>query len=103
MPLDPDIAVSVRLDAICSRNRYTADPAAVIDEITRVVGDRTTVRDETIGTWVGFNRDDYTATLCDALLEAFPGARAYEHVGIRRRGGTHSTSGFRASRERGTL
>lgn len=103
MPLDPDVALSVRPDAICSRNRYTAEPGRVIDEITRVAGDRTAVRDETIGIWVGFNRDDYTATLCNALLESFPGAQTHEHVGIRRRGGTHSTSGFRASRERGTL
>ena len=46
------------------------------------------------GVWAGFNRYEYTTTLCDALLEAFPGARAYEHVGARRRGGIHSTGDF---------
>lgn len=44
------------------------------------------VRDETIGTWVGFFRDEHTTLLCDALLEALPGARDYEHIGTRRRG-----------------
>ena len=44
--------------------------------------------------WVGFFRDTHTAVLCDALLEAFPGARAFEHVGVRRRGGIHSTGDF---------
>lgn len=94
MPLHPDVALSVYLDAVCHRHQYAPDPAPVIEEITRVVGDRTGVRDETIGTWVGFNRDDYTATLCDALLKAFPGTRAHERVGIRRRGGIHSTGDF---------
>ena len=94
MPLHPDVALSVRLDAICHRNRYTGDPAPVVEEITRLVGDRTRVRDETIGVWAGFNRYEYTTTLCDALLEAFPGARAFEHVGVRRRGGIHSTGDF---------
>ena len=75
-------------------NRYTGDPAPVVEEITRLVGDRTRVRDETIGVWAGFNRYEYTTTLCDALLEAFPGARAFEHVGVRRRGGIHSTGDF---------
>lgn len=91
MPLHPDVALSVRLDAICSRSRYTADPGRVIDEIARLTVDREGVRDETVGAWVGFFRDEYTATLCDALLDAFAGALAHEHVGERRRGSaTHS-------------
>lgn len=88
------MALSVRLDAICHRNQYPRDPGPVIVKITRLAGDRPTVRDETIGVWAGFNRDEYAATLCDALLIAFPGARDYEHVGVRRRGGTHSTGDF---------
>lgn len=94
MPLDPDVALSVRLDAICSRNRYTADPGPVIDEIAQLTVGRERVRDETVGVWAAFFRDEYTYRLCDVLLPAFPGARAYEHVGIRRRGGIHSTGDF---------
>ena len=90
----PDVVLSIRLDAICGRHQYTRDPAAVVEEITRLAGRMPTVRDETIGVWVGFFRDTHTALLCDALLEAFPGARAYEHVGVRRRGGIHSTGDF---------
>ncbi len=92
--LTPDVVLSVRLDAICGRHQYTRDPAPVVAEVTRLACQMTTVRDETIGTWVGFFRDTHTALLCDALLEAFPGARAFEHVGVRRRGGIHSTGDF---------
>ncbi len=92
--LTPDVVLSVRLDAICGRHQFTRDPAPVVEEITRLAGRMPTVRDETIGAWVGFFRDTHTAVLCDALLEAFPGARAFEHVGIRRRGGIHSTGDF---------
>ena len=61
----------------------------VIDNEARARGGRAA-----IGAWVGFFRDTHTAVLCDALLEAFPGARAFEHVGVRRRGGIHSTGDF---------
>lgn len=94
MPLDPDVALSVRLDAICSRNRYAANPDSAIDEIARLTVGREGVRDETVGVWAAFFRDDYTYRLCDALLDAFPGARAYVHIGISRRGGIHSTGDF---------
>lgn len=94
MPLDPDVALSVRLDALCSRDRYTTDPGPVIDEIARLTVDQDRVRDETVGVWAAFFRDDYTYRLCDALLDAFPGARAYVHIGISRRGGIHSTGDF---------
>ena len=94
MPLDPDVALSVRLDAICSRDRYTTDPGPVIDEIARLTVGREGVRDETVGVWAAFFRDEYTYRLCDALLEEFPDAHAYVHIGERRRGGIHSTGGF---------
>ena len=92
--LHPDVALSVHLDAICCRNQYTSAPGPVVDEITRVAGARTAVRDETVGVWAGFYRDEHTATLCDALRTAFPGARDHEHVGVRRRGGIHSTGDY---------
>ncbi len=92
--LTPDVVLSVRLDAICGRHQFTRDPAPVVAEVTRLAGAKTTVRDETIGVWVGFFRDTHTAVLCDALLDAFPGARAVEYVGVRRRGGIHSTGDF---------
>lgn len=84
--LHPDVALSVRLDAICGANRYTRDPAPVVDELRAAAGDRTTLRDDVIGTWIGYFRGDETATLCDALLTAFPGAAAWVRVGEQRRG-----------------
>lgn len=67
--LSPDTALSVHLDAICSRNRYTTDPAHVIAELIETAGDRRDLLAEAVGTWVGYFEDDYIRTLCTALRE----------------------------------
>lgn len=67
--LSPDVALSIHLDAICSRNRYTQNPAPVIDELRATASDRPDILAEAVGTWVGFFEDDYTLTLCTALRE----------------------------------
>lgn len=67
--LTPDTRLSIHLDAICSRNRYTTDPAPVIAELRETAGDRVDVLTESVGTWVGFFEDDITRVLCDALRE----------------------------------
>lgn len=65
--LSPDVKLSVRLDAICSRNRYTTDTAPVLAELRAAAGERTDVLAEAVGTWVGYFEGEYTATLCAAL------------------------------------
>ncbi|AVL96943.1 MULTISPECIES: hypothetical protein [Microbacterium] len=69
MRLSRDTLLSIHLDAICSRNRYTKDPAPVIDELRATAGDRTDLLAQSVGTWVGFFEDDYTRILCTALRE----------------------------------
>lgn len=61
------VKLSVTLDAICSRNRYTTDTEPVLAELRATAGDRLDVLAEAVGTWVGYFEDDYTATLCTAL------------------------------------
>jgi hypothetical protein len=65
--LSPTVRLSVTLDAICSRNRYTTDPAPVLAELHEVAGERRDVLAEAVGTWVGYFEDSHTATLCTAL------------------------------------
>lgn len=65
--LSAGVKLSVALDAICSRNRYTTDPAPVLDELRATAGECTDVLAEAVGTWVGYFEDDHTATLCTAL------------------------------------
>lgn len=67
--LSPDARLSVHLDAICSRNRYTSDPAPVIAELIQTAGNRTDLLTESVGTWVGYFEDDYTRILTTALRE----------------------------------
>lgn len=67
--LSPDVMLSVTLDAICSRNRYTTDPAPVIAELYATAGERLDILTESVGTWVGYFEDSHTATLCTALRE----------------------------------
>lgn len=67
--LHPDALLTVHLDAICSRNRYTKDPAPVIAELIETAGDRQDILAEAVGTWLGYFEDDYTRTLCTALRE----------------------------------
>lgn len=82
--LSPGVKLSVALDAICSRNRYTTDPAPVLNELRAAAGDRTDVLAEAVGTWVGYFEDEYTATLC-AALRTLPGLEPWIAVGQHRR------------------
>lgn len=82
--MHPDTLLSVTLDAICSRNRYTTDPQPVLDELRATAGDRPDVLAEAVGTWVGFFEDDYTATLCTAL-RTLPDLEAWIALGQFRR------------------
>ena len=96
--LDPDTALDVLLSAICSRNRYTTDAAAVIAELHRIAGDRLDILARVAGSWVGYYGDDHTRTLCKALLE-IPGATDWVGQGrARRDAGTHSAPSARPVR-----
>lgn len=94
MALDPDVELSVHLDAICARGQYTHDPAPVIVELRLVAGERLDILHETVGKWAGYFDSRETHTLCSALLEAFPESEPWVQVGRRRRGHVHSTDGF---------
>lgn len=48
--LSPDAMLSIELDAICSRNRYTADTAPVIAKLHATAGDRLNILTESVGT-----------------------------------------------------
>jgi len=76
--------LTVHLDAICSRNRYTTDPAPVIAELIETAGDRRDLLAEAVGTWVGYFEDDYIITLCRALRE-LPGLEPWIALGQYRR------------------
>lgn len=89
--LSPAVKLSVTLDAICSRNRYTRDPEPVLDELRAAAGDRTDVLAEAVGTWVGYFEDDNNATLCTAL-RTLPDLEQWIALGRFRRGmRAHST------------
>lgn len=82
--LSPTVKLSVTLDAICSRNRYTVDPGPVLDELRATAGDRVDVLAEAVGTWLGFFEDEYTTTLCKAL-RTLPGLEQWIALGQFRR------------------
>lgn len=82
--LSPDTMLSITLDAICSRNRYSTDPESVIAELYATAGDRLDILTESVGTWVGFFEDAQIATLCAALHE-LPGLEPWIKVGVERR------------------
>ncbi|MBT2485828.1 MULTISPECIES: hypothetical protein [unclassified Microbacterium] len=81
--LSPDVALTVHLDAICSRNRYTTDPGPVIAELRATAGDRVDILTESVGAWVGYFEDDYTRILCTALRE-LPGLEPWITLGRKR-------------------
>lgn len=82
--LSPDVMMSITLDAICSRNRYTRDPAAVIAELYATAGDRLDILTESVGTWVGYFNDEPIRILCTALRE-LPDLEPWIAVGAARR------------------
>lgn len=61
--LSPEKMLTVTLDAICSRNRYTESPAAVVAELYAAAGDRVDLLQESVGTWV------YAALYCNELTD----------------------------------
>lgn len=98
--LSRDTALSVQIDAICSRNRYTNDPAPVVADLRETAGDRVDLLTEAVGTWVGYFEDDYTRILCTALRE-LPGLEAWITVGQVRRSMPHHRTPVPAGRETG--
>lgn len=89
--LSPDVMLSITLDAICSRNRYTTDPAPVIAELYATAGTRLDILTESVGTWVGFFEDAQIVTLCTALRE-LPGLEPWIAEGVRRRSLPHHST-----------
>lgn len=85
MPLSPDVALDVRLSAICSRNRYVDDPRPVIAELRAAAGYRTDMLAKVAGSWVGYYEDEHTANLCIGL-RTIDGAAAWVDEGRTRRG-----------------
>ena len=83
--LSPAVKLSVTLDAICSRNRYTQDPGPVLHELRATAGECADVLAEAVGTWVGYFEDSDTITLCAALRE-LPGLKPWIALGQFRRG-----------------
>ena len=82
--LSPDTMLSITLDAICSRNRYTTDPAPVIAELYATAGERLDILTESVGIWVGFFEEPHIVTLCAALRELL-GLESWIAVGASRR------------------
>lgn len=94
-PLHPDVALGIRLSAICSRNRYTSDPGPVIAELLEAAGDRTDVLAYEVGRWAGYYDDEHTAVLVAAIVRDIPGAAAWTHEGRAKRSApAHGTTGF---------
>lgn len=96
--MHPDVLLGVTLDAICSRNRYTTDPQAVVDELLTTAAHRPGVLAENVGIWAGFwERDRDVHALCAVLLERVPGAAEWAHVGRGRAGQrAHGAGGIHA-------
>lgn len=82
--LSPDTALSVLLDAICSRNRYTTDPAPVVAELIATASGRDDILAESVGTWVGYFEEDDNHVLTTAL-RALPGLEPWIALGKHRR------------------
>lgn len=93
--LSRNTLLSVHLDAICSRNRYTTDPGPVIEELLATAGHREDLLAQSVGTWVGYFEDHYTRILCTALRE-LPDLEPWIALGAHRRGlSDHRTPGAR--------
>lgn len=89
--MHPDTLLSIQIGAIVGRDKYTRDPAPVIDELRRIAGVRQDILDRETGTWIGYYDQPETQPLVVALLEAFPGAVKSIRAGQERRGRTHRT------------
>lgn len=82
--LSADTLLSIELGAICSRNRYTTDPAPVVEQLLATAGDRVEVLRESVGSWIGFYEDAYTITLATAMRD-LPGLEPWIIQGAARR------------------
>lgn len=82
--LSPDTLLSIELGSICSRNRYTTNPAPVIAELLAAAGDHVEILQQSVGSWVGYYEDAYTITLATALRE-LPGLEPWIADGAYRR------------------
>ncbi|WP_217183358.1 hypothetical protein [Streptomyces sp. AC495_CC817] len=93
--LTPDTLLRIELSATMSKNRYTDDPAPVIDQLLALAGSRDDILAAEVGLWIGFYEDDYTRTLTTALralpLDLAPGIALGQD---RRHLPTHTTTGF---------
>lgn len=89
--LSADVLLSVTLDAICSRNRYTKNPSPVLAELIATAGARDDILREAVGTWLGFFEDAETIVLCTALRE-IPGIEPWIAVGAHRRALPHHST-----------
>lgn len=77
-PLSPDTHLSIRLSAICGRNRYTHDTSPVIAELIATAGPHVDILAREAGLWAAHYEDEHTADLVAAILDGIPGAR--DHV-----------------------
>ncbi len=94
-PLHPDTLLGIRLAAICSRNRYTTDPAPVIAELIEAAGGRGDILAMEAGRWAGYYDDEHTAPLVAAIIRDIPGAAEWTADGVRRRSAPpYGTTGF---------
>lgn len=93
--LHPLVHLGVQISSLCSRDKYATDPAvhaAAVEEIRRLAGIHTDIRDYEVGVWVGYYGDEYTNARAAALLDAFPGCVPHVSLGAERRGaGGHKT------------
>ncbi len=72
--LTPETALAVRLSAICSRHRFTRDPAPVVAELLATAGDRLDILARECGQWARYYASADTGPLCAALLRDIPGS-----------------------------
>ena len=90
----PDVKLSIELGCILSRNRYTADPRPVIDELLATAGARDELLAFEVGSWIAFYDDEHTRALTTALralpLDLSAGLAAGTEA---RRRGAHDTTG----------
>lgn len=93
--LHPLRFLGVQISSLCSRDKYSTDPAvhaAAVDEIRKIAGVHTDLRDHEVGVWLGYYGDEYTKTRAAALVDAFPGCVPHIALGAQRRGaGGHRT------------
>jgi hypothetical protein len=86
MALSPDVMLDVRLSSICSKHRYTDDPAAAIDELLAAAGSRSDILAEVAGTWAGYHGEDRHCRVLASALRGIDGAERWVGVGRYRRG-----------------